>query len=475
MFGQNSDPNYDINNYLIANDLLTKNIRSDSGQPDAWRDYQQIASELGLLFSTKRQKEITPTPLGLAFIEKKVRFNELLTLQALRYQYPNGHKSNISNSLRQQIADTKFKNVGTLTELQAITGVQIRPAVLIWKVLRELQNREQKSSLSVIETQMFLLPCKRHSDTLKAVQEIINFRQVSANESSIRLNREIQEWFRFLFGTLLFVRGRDKKQTIALSDFGLRYAKEIDSICTNLERPETFWIPDLTNVSNNISWYSEFGAIDVDISTISFENDDLESDESEFEDEERDPKNNSLQNINLRKFNSENLTSEIDFADSEDENNQLIAYEKQKSKTQHTLHDRMTIMIANTCLYNGGQVFDDPKSVDLLVGFKDYEFLVEVKSVTSRNFIKRLRLALGQLLHYDYLRSMQSQSQRRRVLAFAARISKDSWSIPFINDHLDFDLLTLGNQGLELNSNFELSKDLFANSNKQIGLFDDLQ
>lgn len=471
MFGRNDDPDYDINNYLIANNILTKNIRSDSGQPDVWRDYQQVPRELGLLFE---QPNIAITSLGLAFIEKKIKFDELMTLQSLRYQYPNGHKSNVSSPLREQLSRTNFSNVRTVTELQTISGVQIRPAVLIWRVLRELQAKGENELLTVLETQSFLLPCIKHVDTLKALEAIIYSRQTSEKFSGVSLNREIQEWFRLLLRTPLFKGvGRGRSQFLKISDFGLEYADEIDAICSRLEEPDTFWVPDLVNRSNNVSWYAEYGSIDLSIIAISSETLEFVSDESEFEDEERAPKTSSLQSINLRPFDSENLfpSDEISI-NSEDENNSVISYDRNTSRVQHTLHDKMIVLIANTCLQNGAQVFDDPKSVDLLVGFESYEFLIEVKSVTSRNFVKRLRLALGQLLHYDYLRSLESQSPHRKVVAFAARIPADSWSIPFIKDYLNFDLLTLGNEGLELNSTFDLSDRLFRNIYTQTNLFE---
>ena len=42
-----------INGYLVNNGILTANVRSDSNQVDAWRDYQQILSEFGLIYSTR--------------------------------------------------------------------------------------------------------------------------------------------------------------------------------------------------------------------------------------------------------------------------------------------------------------------------------------------------------------------------------------------------------------------------------------
>ena len=87
-FSRNADPAADINNYLIANSQWTANIREDSGQPEGWRDYQQTLSELGLIYSLEVIPQITPTPLGLALLDGSLGFSEVMTLQALRLQYP---------------------------------------------------------------------------------------------------------------------------------------------------------------------------------------------------------------------------------------------------------------------------------------------------------------------------------------------------------------------------------------------------
>lgn len=128
----------------------------------------------------------------------------------------------------------------------------------------------------------------------------------------------------------------------------------------------------------------------------------------------------------------------------------------------------MVILIGNTCRSNGAQVWDDPATLDLLIEFKDYEFLVEVKSVTSRNFIKRIRYALGQLLHYDYLRSSQGILPRRKVIALAAQVSNTSWCIDFLNSHVDTDFLTLRENTLHLDSPFSLSHQLFTPSQSSL-------
>ena len=89
-----------INNYLVSHGIVTDNFRSDSMQVDAWRDYQQILSEFGLIYSTKICNRIMLTPVAIAFADGDISYKELITLQLLRYQYPNGHKSQISRSLK---------------------------------------------------------------------------------------------------------------------------------------------------------------------------------------------------------------------------------------------------------------------------------------------------------------------------------------------------------------------------------------
>ena len=58
-----------INAYLVDNGILTANFRTDSQQVDAWRDYQQILSELGLIFSTAVSNEVLLTPVSVAFTQ----------------------------------------------------------------------------------------------------------------------------------------------------------------------------------------------------------------------------------------------------------------------------------------------------------------------------------------------------------------------------------------------------------------------
>ncbi len=457
-FRQNADPAYDINNYLNTNNILTANVRVDSGQPDGWRDYQQVLSELGLIISTRIHREITLTPIGQAYLEETLSYSEMMTLQALRYQFPNGHKTTISPTLRSQLSGTQFSNVSTVTELQIQTGVRVRPAVLVWKVLRELAQRNEIPSLTNVEVETFLVPCTSHNDLSLLVRAIISSRQ--RNERLQGASRQTQEWMRFLLMTPLFHRPR--QGVITISAFGNSAAPDIDAICDRLEEHETFWMPSSSSDISLINWYMAYGGIDISVNLI--DTAELDEESPTEGNAEKDEPLSEISSINLRRFSSDNL---IGNEPPEASNSrQDVVYDRQSSVRQHILHDHMVAMIAHVSVANGGEVFDDPQSLDLLIKFKAHEFLVEVKSVNPRTFVNRLRLALGQLLHYEYLRSQQSQVPRRKVVAFPALLRPTNWAIPFIRDFMDYDLLTLTDNIIQVESSFPMSRELFQSTNR---------
>ncbi|MGI4788885.1 MAG: hypothetical protein ACRYFS_08540 [Janthinobacterium lividum] len=173
-YSNSLDPAQEINNYLNTHRLLTSNIRD--GQPDTWRDYQQILPELGLMFSTEVQRAITPTSIGLSYLDGAIGFSDVVTMQALRYQYPNGYKTDISRTLRLELAQTPYATARKLAELQRLTGVQLRPAVLTWRVLQELNTQSETPVLTINEIQSYLLRCSTHNDLADCVGAIIRAR-----------------------------------------------------------------------------------------------------------------------------------------------------------------------------------------------------------------------------------------------------------------------------------------------------------
>lgn len=467
-FSRTADPAAEINNYLIANALLTPNIREDSGQPDAWRDYQQILSELGFIFSLEVVPQITLTPLGLALLDGSVGFSEVMTFQALRFQYPNGHHMQMSPSQRAELAGTRYATVRTFAELLHRSGVQIRPAVLAWRVLRRLSERGSAAEFSVDEFESYQMRCSTNAEFVACADAIISARNggVSLPRLGARQRRNSQDWFKFLRLTTLFAVDEEGRPLLGISEFGNQHADEIDEMCTALESPDTFWQPGSLDHADRLRWYSEFGGVDLSIPELPKTEAEAEVSPGEFVAGEEEEEEHLAENlprggsITLRTF--EGITQTRDQASTPRDLTIQSVYSAELTRSAHRLHDQMVLLIAETCQSKGASVFDDPDSVDLLIRHRNREFIVEVKSVTPRNFIARLRYALGQVLHYDFLRSAGSELPRRKVIAFAASVPQNSWSVRFLNNHLDIDLLTLESGSLRIHSPSTFSRELFG-------------
>ena len=265
-----TDPAAEINNYMIANDLFTPNIRADTGQPDAWRDYQQVLSELGLIFSTRTLQPITPTSLGLAFLDGSFSFSEVLTMQAFRFQYPNGHHTQISPSLRQALAATPTAGVTDLATLQDISGVRLRPAVLIWHILLRLEAVGLEPELNVNEVECYLMRCATQHDAEHCLRALTEARQGRATLPRLgqSARRNAQDWLRFLALTPFFDLS-PTDATLRLSRFALDHQDEIDALCLALTPAESFWQPGSLDRADKVGWYSYFGGVDLSVPPLS--------------------------------------------------------------------------------------------------------------------------------------------------------------------------------------------------------------
>ena len=468
-YSDSPDPSAQINEYIIANNLWTANVRRDSGQPDAWRDYQQVLSELGLIFSTRVLRRITLTPLGLAYLDCTVTFTEFMALQALRYQYPNGHKLQISPRLSQTVGHTWFNQASNLAALQYTSGVLIRPTVLIWRVLRALGQRGHEGRLTVAELLHYVMQCSTHDDTEMCVDSIVDVRRNSSFPPRITGNarRNAQDWIKFLHHTLFFDCNFGINAAISISKFGLLHADAIDEMCGILERPESFWIPMGLDRSNRLSWYAWFGTIDIGIplATQLSESTDSNVEVALTVEEELDQRREvygALHSLNLRNFEPSSYMSLHRQRAGVLGTTIEAIYDAGLAKSAHRLHDQMLVIIGNICRSKNAIVEHDPASVDLLVKQSGLEFIVEVKSVTPRNLVPRLRYAIGQICQYDYLRSHESSAPRRKVIAVTARLPDDTWCVPFLNQYLDFDLISLNGSSLRVHSPSTATHDLFT-------------
>ena len=393
---------------------------------------------------------ITLTPVGLAYLDGAIGFSDVMALQAFRYQYPNGHNLMIAPGLRQMLS-----------------GVLIRPAVLVWRVLRRLQVEGLDAFLSVNEIQTYLMRCSTHAETDACVEAIAIAR--SGGPSLARLprgRRNSQDWIKFLSCTRFFTTRAGRNAGILLSGDAEASAPEMDGVCSLLEEARSFWTPVAPISQNRPAWYMAFGAVDVGIElSAGLEQHRGATAAEEYPageevDDVRGTGGSLPSAISLRDFGPSALggTTREGAPDATIES----TYDAALVSRAHRLHDEMVILIASTCRARGADIYDDPQSVDLLVVHHGLEFIVEVKSVTARNAIGRLRYAIGQVLHYDYLRAQLSHLPRRKVLALAAVMPPDAWFIPFLNNHCDMDLLSLQGSALRVNSPSEAARGLFT-------------
>ena len=203
-----------INGYLVDNGILTANVRADSNQVDAWRDYQQILSEFGLIYSTRISKVLTLTPIAMAYLNKSLSYSELITLQLLRYQYPNGHKSQLSPSLMQSYA----------------------------------------------------VRCTDMSDYLPCTESIIESRHDGQQLQPLtRARRNMADWMKLLSQTLLFNVSGDGN-TIALSTYSIKERKAVDYVCSRLSDPSSFWEYKEDNFKQD--WFDFYGDYDNSIEYV---------------------------------------------------------------------------------------------------------------------------------------------------------------------------------------------------------------
>lgn len=208
---QNS-PNYRtlINQALLSNEIFTPNIRADSGQVDTWRDYQQLLPELGLIYSTRYTEQPCLTKLGLMYIDGAIGYSELFSTQSLAYQYPNGHKIDISPAVKQELRQANINIPPSRAEIDAEAGVLIKPGVLILQILLELHRQDDSPTLSTRECFFALVPTKRNTDWQEAYARLIKLRQQRTLPliSQGKL-RPVQEWFRLLLRSDFTIQTRD--------------------------------------------------------------------------------------------------------------------------------------------------------------------------------------------------------------------------------------------------------------------------
>jgi hypothetical protein len=137
--------------------------------------------------------------------------------------------------------------------------------------------------------------------------------------------------------------------------------------------------------------------------------------------------------------------------------------EKRKDRTR--LHEMIVGEIAQQCKKIGAEVFEDPSSTDLIIKKGGQEVIVEVKTVTRRNFSHRIRLGIGQLLEYQYRRRLQTQKEPGIVLAISTMLPEQVWLLDFLNSDLDIGLLCRNGRKYRMYSKNQVVADILRFQN----------
>lgn len=438
---------------MVASDVLTPNQRN--GKNDAWRDYQQLLAELGLIYSTRICRALTLTNLGHMFLAGEIGFSELVGVQSLRYQYPNGQKTIIQNRLRNEFDSNLIEFPETLTELQTRRQLLIKPGTLILRVLLELNDLDIDKTLSIQECQTFLLPCRINSEWTIALSEIIRHRRtnIDINHVNHHAKRNIQDWFKFLLESDFFRVTFDShgNRALSLSNYALSNISMVREYCESQELATSFWIPQNFDRTSMIGWFDWFGQISFDAQkTLRLDVADNQEylDENyiagiEDDDDKKTPLNASI-GINLSPIDLDYLSRNTAFEFTGDINALAENLRKgaQKRHAKTLLHDRIIKELAENFISQGATVEADPDSIDLFATWPSgSSALFEVKTVTRRSLQGRIRSAVGQIEEYAYRRQCMGASFADRIVVINTDINENSWQAQFLTKYLGIGLI----------------------------------
>lgn len=452
-----------ITELMIAANILTVNERE--GIPDAWRDYQQILAELGLIYSTRICPALTITEVGHLFLAGEIGFSELMSMQAFRYQYPNGQKSVIQSRLRTILSESNVLIPESLIELQSSRNILLKPAILILRVLIGLLKFEGVPALTINECQAFLINYKRNEDWGNALNDVVKFRGNPFDLRNINRHarRNVQDWFKFLSKTDYF--SNDNPNALILSDYALSNIKLMEDICEEEEALDNFWIPIDYDNASKLSWFKFYGSYTSSAEILSKENLDEKYILDNYVAGTSDELDSTMEKgVLLKPLDLEYLSRKTSVKIPVDfevlVNNVLSGIQKRHSKT--LLHDALVRDIAEKCLKQGAIVESDPDSIDLLATWPSGESAIfEMKTVSKKSLKSRLRMAIGQVEEYVYRHSKLSNGVAEKIIVINTKLDKNSWQKDFLNNHL--------NIGLICKTPFDYSA--FAPKNSQTGKF----
>lgn len=444
-FGYDKGYRDKITSFMISNEFLTSNIRSDTKKPNLWRDYQQYLADLGLIYSTEIiSEQVRLTPIALMFLAGEISFTDLMGTQSLRFQYPNGQKDEMP-----YWAETVYASNGRSAPTSSMQpyldhGILIRPGLFILQCLIGLAKNGEKASITVDEALAYMVIAKVNSDWTLSLEKLIKDRRSGTKKYFDRVKHKVQlrhvsEWFRQL-GTTSFCTAEKIGTPLYLR---LNYNNEEDlnvlsEICKEYENIP-YWIPDLSKNKKEIGidWFSYYGSVDA--------NSIIESGVGENLDKFI-PKNDGdyviLGNNEILKIKKYDYTEYI-----EKEYKEIIVninnYKAGREKLEHNslLHDRIVFELAKNLGKDNYLLSFDNASADLVAKKGEQHVLFEVKTVTRKKAGNRIRLGVGQLSEYRFRYERQNLIRPDSCIVISSEVDMAEWYKEYFSNDIKMGLI----------------------------------
>ena len=416
------------------------------------RDYQQVLSEFGLIYSTEISQTLMLTDIGHMYVAGSIGYSELMNQQVLRYQYPNGQKFTIQSRLRGELGGTAYEAADNIIEVMGLAGVMVKPGLLILRVLLELLNGGHHPEISVFECRKFLMPSRRNTDWPSCVEEIIRSRKANETDDKAHWHaqRNIQDWFKFLDQSDLFERR--SAGALALSQVAMQMHSQLLGICIEGEKLSQFWAPADHTIKSRLSWFSWFGGLSLADQPLmpQEKSSDPEYIAENFVAGIEDPEGDD--ELTIASF-SDIVLSPIDldalgtgqvagFNGNTDKLIEAMLHGFQKQQAKAILHDKIVKEVGSKLKQGGADISFGRSSIDLLATWPSgVSAMFEIKTVTKRSLQSRVRSAIGQLHEYQYRQTLQGREPSDLVVTINAPVDPSMWQSRFITDHMRMGLL----------------------------------
>lgn len=407
----NSSYRAELNEFIAESGILTENVRNGTASP--WRDYQQVLAELGLIVSTKISDRLVLTPVGRAYLAGNIPFAVMLTIQLLRYQYPNGQKDKIAG----------------LNSIEACVeaDVSIRPAVTLLRILCELYFHG-KYGLTAQEILAFVLPNGLDRDWRVSVAEILESRRTTgANNHAAR---NVRAWIKMLGKTVLF--SAQGNQSLHLSQTAIAQLDAVKSVADELIATPT-WRSRGSDANARWQWFEFFGSV----GTLSPRLEGLlatQVSEDLFIREPHDEEAATNSAIALQPFEELDTSVRLPSGLEPDALLRSMLRGQAKLAFSKSEHDKLVNLVAKKYTERGYVVKSDPKSIDIMAtspcGKCD---IIEIKTVNPLNMTKQVRAGFGQILEYDFRLLLQTESASGKYVAVNRPVNHGDWRKNFCN------------------------------------------